>query len=117
MLSDGQKLFAEFIGTAFLLATIIGSGIMAENLAGGNVAIALLCNTIPVGAILIVLITMLGPVSGAHFNPAVTLGFRLKGDITSGLAIGYVGVTSCLISICFKPQAKCVLAAGYYSQK
>ena len=92
MLSDGQKLFAEFIGTAFLLATIIGSGIMAENLAGGNVAIALLCNTIPVGAILIVLITMLGPVSGAHFNPAVTLGFRLKGDITSGLAICYVGV-------------------------
>jgi len=92
MLSDGQKLFAEFIGTAFLLATIIGSGIMAENLADGNIALALLCNTIPVGAILIVLITMLGPVSGAHFNPAVTLGFRLKGDITSGLAIGYVGV-------------------------
>jgi len=89
MYSDGQKIWAEFIGTAFLLMTVIGSGIMAETLAGGNVAIALLGNTIPTGAILIVLITMLGPVSGAHFNPAVTLGFRLKGDITTPLALLY----------------------------
>jgi glycerol uptake facilitator-like aquaporin len=75
---------AEFIGTAFLLATVVGSGIMAENLAGGNVAIALLGNTIPTGAILVVLITMLGPVSGAHFNPAVTLAFAMRRKI--GLA-------------------------------
>lgn len=80
--SAGQKYAAEFIGTAFLLATVIGSGIMAEQLAGGNVAIALLGNTIPTGAILVVLITMLGPISGAHFNPAVTLVFALKRDIS-----------------------------------
>jgi len=70
--TKGQRLGAEFLGTAFLLATVIGSGIMGERLAGGNVAIALLGNTIPTGAILVVLITMLGPISGAHFNPAVT---------------------------------------------
>ena len=75
-----QRLGAEFIGTAMLLATVIGSGIMGERLAGGNVAIALLGNTIPTGAILIVLITMLGPISGAHFNPAVTAVFTIKGE-------------------------------------
>ena len=69
-----RKLVAEAIGTGFLLATVVGSGIMAEKLAGGNVALALLGNTIPTGAILVVLITVLGPVSGAHFNPAVTAG-------------------------------------------
>lgn len=63
-----QRLGAEFIGTALLLATVIGSGIMGERLAGGNVAIALLGNTIPTGAILFVLVTMLGPISGAHFK-------------------------------------------------
>ena len=68
-----QRLSAEFLGTAFLLATVIGSGIMGANLAGGNMALALLGNTLPTGAILIVLILILGPVSGAHFNPAVTL--------------------------------------------
>ena len=66
-------LVAEFAGTMILLATVIGSGIMAERLAGGNVAIALLGNTIPTGAILYVLITVFGPVSGAHFNPACLL--------------------------------------------
>ena len=76
-----RKLAAEFIGTLFLLATVVGSGIMAEALAGGNVAIALLGNTIPTGAILVVLITMLGPISGAHFNPAVTLVFYLRREI------------------------------------
>lgn len=90
MYSDRQKIWAEFIGTAFLLMTVIGSGIMAETLSGGNVAVALLGNTIPTGAILIVLITMLGPVSGAHFNPAVTLGFRLNGDIQTPLALLYI---------------------------
>jgi glycerol uptake facilitator-like aquaporin len=66
------------MGTAILVAAVIGSGIMAERLAGGNQAIALLCNTIPTGAILVVLITILGPVSGAHFNPAVTLIFAAR---------------------------------------
>jgi len=87
-----QKLAAEFVGTAFLLATVVGSGIMAEQLAGGNVAIALLGNTIPTGAILVVLITMLGPVSGAHFNPAVTLVFTLKKELTHDVAWRYVAV-------------------------
>jgi len=73
-----RRVSAEALGTALLLATIIGSGIMAQRLAGGNGAIALLCNTIPTGAILIVLITIFGPVSGAHFNPAVSLVFALR---------------------------------------
>jgi len=85
-----QKLGAEFIGTAFLLAAVVGPGMMAENLAGGNVALALLCNTIPTGAIRYVLITMLGPISGAHFNPAVTLAFSIRGEIDLGQAGIYV---------------------------
>ncbi|MGH6816390.1 MAG: aquaporin [Hyphomicrobiaceae bacterium] len=76
-----QRLGAEFVGTAFLLATVVGSGIMAERLAGGNAALALLGNTIPTGAILFVLITMLRPISGAHFNPAVTAVFLLQKKI------------------------------------
>ena len=68
--SPSQRYAAEFIGTAFLLATVVGSGIMAERLAGGNIAIALLGNTIPTGAILVVIITMFGPISGAHINPS-----------------------------------------------
>jgi len=92
MSSSSQKLAAEFIGTAFLLATVVGSGIMAERLAGGNVAIALLGNTLPTGAILVVLITMLGPISGAHFNPAVTMVFRFCGEIATGLALAFVAV-------------------------
>lgn len=76
-----QRLGAEFLGTAFLLATVVGSGIMGERLAGGNEALALLCNTIPTGAILFVLITMLGPISGAHLNPAVTSVFLLRKKI------------------------------------
>jgi glycerol uptake facilitator-like aquaporin len=87
-----RRLAAEAIGTAFLLATVVGSGIMGETLAGGNVAIALLGNTIPTGAILVVLILMLGPISGAHFNPAVTLSFLVQGKISSGDAIAYVAV-------------------------
>ena len=75
-------LVAEFAGTMILLATVIGSGIMAERLAGGNVAIALLGNTIPTGAILYVLITVFGPVSGAHFNPAVSLVMWLRGALS-----------------------------------
>lgn len=89
-ISNTQKYVAELVGTAFLLATVVGSGIMAEQLSGGNVAIALLGNTIPTGAILFVLITMFGPISGAHFNPAVTLVFKLRGDITSRDSLIYV---------------------------
>lgn len=90
MVSNMRKYVAELVGTAFLLATVVGSGIMAEQLSGGNVAIALLGNTIPTGAILFVLITMFGPVSGAHFNPAVTLVFRLRGEITTRDSLIYV---------------------------
>ena len=90
--SFSRRLVAEFLGTALLLATVVGSGIMAERLAGGNVALALLGNTIPTGAILFVLITMLGPVSGAHFNPAVTLAFWMRREINLNEALAYVGV-------------------------
>ena len=76
-----RQLVAEGLGTAFLLATVVGSGIMAERLAGGNLAIALLGNTIPTGAILVVLILVFGPVSGAHFNPVVSLAFALRGEL------------------------------------
>jgi len=82
--------FAEALGSLMLVATVIGSGIMAERLAGGNVAIALLGNTLATGAMIFVLITMLGPVSGAHFNPAVTLVMRLRGRIGPGTAAVYV---------------------------
>lgn len=85
-----QRFAAEALGTALLLATVIGSGIMGERLAGGNVALALLGNTLATGAMLVVLIAMFGPISGAHFNPAVTAVFTLKGEITSGDAAGYV---------------------------
>ena len=73
-----RRLFAEFVGTACLVATVIGSGIMGERLAGGNDAIALLGNTAATGAILVVLIIVLGPVSGAHLNPAVTIALSVQ---------------------------------------
>lgn len=84
-----RRLAAEFIGSAFLLVTVIGSGIMAEKLAGGNIALALLGNTIATGAILVVLILIFRPVSGAHFNPAVTLSFRIRGEIGTSEATLY----------------------------
>lgn len=87
-----NKLLSEFIGTFFLLATVVGSGIMAENLAGGNIALALLGNTIPTGAILAILIMSFGPVSGAHFNPAVTFAFWLRKEIDTKTALTYVPV-------------------------
>ncbi len=84
---SARKLAAEALGTCILVATIIGSGIMAENLAGGNVAIALLGNTIPTGAILVVLISILGPISGAHFNPVVSMAMAITGRMKwSGVA-------------------------------
>jgi glycerol uptake facilitator-like aquaporin len=87
-----RRLFAEGLGTALLLATVVGSGIMGETLAGGNVAIALLGNTVATGAILVVLILIFGPVSGAHFNPAVTLVFLLKREIGGRMATAYLAV-------------------------
>ncbi|AFO91209.1 aquaporin family protein [Phaeobacter inhibens] len=75
-----QKLIAEALGTGFLLIGVVGSGIMAETLSGGNIGLALLANAVATGAMLYVIITTLGPISGAHFNPAVTLAFALRGD-------------------------------------
>jgi glycerol uptake facilitator-like aquaporin len=85
-----RQLVAEVVGTAFLLAAVVGSGIMAERLADGSVGLALLCNTIPTGAILVVIILMFGPVSGAHFNPAVTFAFLLRREIAPGVAAAFV---------------------------
>jgi glycerol uptake facilitator-like aquaporin len=98
MPSLAQRLFSEWLGTAFLLAAVVGSGIMATKLAGGNIAVALLCNTLATGAILVVLIAVFGPVSGAHFNPAVSLAFALRAAQDATLYIpaqvvgGIVGV-------------------------
>ncbi len=86
-----RRLLAEALGTAFLLATVVGSGIMAERLADGNVALALLANAIATGAMLVVLITMFGPISGAHFNPAVTLCFCVRRGIGGRDALAYAG--------------------------
>jgi glycerol uptake facilitator-like aquaporin len=89
--SLAQRVAAEFLGTAFLLAGVVGSGIMAAKLAGGNAALALLCNTLATGAILIVLILTLGPVSGAHFNPAVSLAAALRRDMAANATALYIG--------------------------
>ncbi len=85
-----QRAFCEWLGTAFLLAAVVGSGIMAQRLAGGNGALALLCNTLATGAILVVLILVFGPLSGAHFNPAVTLAFALRAGLPWSTAAAYI---------------------------
>jgi glycerol uptake facilitator-like aquaporin len=85
-----QRGAAECLGTAFLLAAVVGSGIMAQRLAGGNDALALLCNTLPTGAILTVLILTLGPLSGAHFNPAVSLAFALRRELRWRDSVYYI---------------------------
>jgi len=85
-----QAIVAEALGTLLLLATVVGSGIMAERLAGGNQAIALLGNTIPTGAMLVVLILIFGPISGAHFNPLVTLTFLWRGEARGREALAYI---------------------------
>ena len=89
-----RRLVAEALGTAFLLATVVGSGIMAESLADGNTALALLANAIATGAILVVLILVFGPISGAHFNPAVTLCFLIRREIAARHAALY-----CLVQV------------------
>jgi glycerol uptake facilitator-like aquaporin len=99
-----RRLVAEALGTGLLVATVVGSGIMAEKLAGGNQAVALLGNTIPTGAILVVLITILGPISGAHFNPAVTLVFAMRRETPWNELIPYT------LAQCFGGIAGTVLA-------
>ncbi|MGH7005478.1 MAG: aquaporin [Alphaproteobacteria bacterium] len=87
-----RRLVAEALGTGLLVAAVVGSGVMAERLAGGNAALALLGNALATGAILVVLITALGPISGAHFNPAVTLAFLIEGRIGRREAALYVAL-------------------------
>ncbi len=86
------RLLAEFIGTAMLLVSVVGSGIMAETLSGGNVGLALLANAIATGAMLYAIITTLGPVSGAHFNPAVTLAFALHRQHAKAQILPYIAI-------------------------
>ena len=90
MKSTSRCLAAEFLGTAFLLAAVVGSGIMGEKLAGGNVAIALLANSLATGAALVALILTFGPISGAHFNPAVTLADAMQGGMPWARVPGYL---------------------------
>ncbi|MGB6351318.1 MAG: MIP/aquaporin family protein [Pseudolabrys sp.] len=87
-----RRIAAEGLGTAFLLATVIGSGIMGERLAGGNLALALLGNTLPTGAMLVVLILIFGSISGAHFNPAVSVAFALRGELSWRTLMAYVPI-------------------------
>lgn len=97
-----RALLAEALGSLMLFATVIGSGVMAERLAGGNVAITLLGNTLATGAILFVLIAMFSPISGAHFNPAVTLVMYLRGHLSTRMAIAYAGaqVLGGILGVC-----------------
>ena len=92
MIALSRRLAAEFIGTALLLAAVVGSGVMGAALSDGNDAVALLANATATAAVLYVLIEVLGPLSGAHFNPAVTLAFRLRGEIGSRDAAAYIAV-------------------------
>src|SRR6188768_3907268 len=91
-MSLSRRLIAEAVGTGLLLAAVVGSGIMAENLAGGNVAIALLANTIATAAALVALILTFGPISGAHFNPVVTMVERIERRLSTQDASAYVVV-------------------------
>ena len=96
-----RPLASEALGTAFLLMAVVGSGIMAERLAGGNVALALLCNALATGAALVALISIFGPLSGAHFNPAVTLYFTLRREMPTGRALAYMAaqVTGAILGV------------------
>ena len=110
MIFDVRKLASEFIGTLFLVATVIGSGIMAESLADGNEAVALLGNTLATAGILYVLITCLGPISGAHFNPAVSFVFWLNKELSTDLCALYI-IFQCLGAI-----AGVILAHAMFDQ-
>ena len=110
MIFDVRKLASEFIGTLFLVATVIGSGIMAESLAEGNAAVALLGNTLATAGILYVLITCLGPISGAHFNPAVSFVFWLKRELSTDRCALYI-IFQCLGAI-----AGVILAHAMFDQ-
>jgi glycerol uptake facilitator-like aquaporin len=88
--SLARSIFSEWLGTAFLLAGVVGSGIMAEKLSDGNVALALLCNTISTGAILVVLNLIFAPISGAHFNPAVSVAFALRRELSWSITAYYI---------------------------
>lgn len=96
-----RRFVSEFVGTAFLLAAVVGSGIMGERLSGGNVAIALLTNTLATGAALVALILTFGPISGAHFNPAVTVCDAILGGISWAMVPGYIAaqVTGALAGV------------------
>jgi len=97
-----RRVLAEAVGSAFLLATVVGSGIMGAKLAGGNIALALIGNTIPTGAILVVLILIFGPVSGAHFNPAVTLAMVLRRAFPWSEAAPYIAaqLAGAVLGVC-----------------
>lgn len=97
--SLSRRLAAEFLGTAFLVAAVIGSGIMGDRLSGGNIAIALLANTIATGAVLVVLILTFGPISGAHLNPAVTLADAMEQGIAWREVLPYVAA-QCIGAVC-----------------
>ena len=127
--SLARRLIAEGLGTAFLLAAIVGSGIMAERLSGGNVGIALLCNSLATGAMLVVLISIFGPVSGAHLNPAVTLAFlsqkvhqyserqRLRRCQVAGGVLGTWAAHVMFGEAIFKSQPKHALSRGCGSRR
>ncbi|MGB0192144.1 MAG: aquaporin [Candidatus Micropelagos thuwalensis] len=110
MIFDVRKLASEFIGTLFLVATVIGSGMMAESLAEGNAAVALLGNTLATAGILYVLVTCLGPISGAHFNPAVSFVFWLKRELSTDRCTLYI-IFQCLGAI-----AGVILAHAMFDQ-
>jgi glycerol uptake facilitator-like aquaporin len=108
------RLTSEFIGTAFLVAAVVGSGIMGERLAGGNVAIALLANTIATGAALVALILTFGPISGAHLNPAVTLADAIERGIAWPIALAYV-VVQCAGAVAGTIVAHLMFGLRWYS--
>ena len=112
--SLSRRLVAEFFGTAFLVAAVVGSGIMAERLAGGNVALALLANTIATGSALVPLILAFGPISGAHFNPAVSLSDALAGGLSARAAALYIA-SQCIGGLAGAAVAHLMFSAPLYS--
>jgi glycerol uptake facilitator-like aquaporin len=114
MHSLSRRIVAESLGTALLVAAVIGSGIMAERLAGGNVAVALLANTLATGAALVALILTFGPISGAHFNPAVSLGDALVGGLSARETITYI-IAQCIGGLVGAAVAHLMFSIPVYS--